>query len=203
MDKKQVTAVVLAGGASSRMGQNKALLKLGNKTMIERIIDPLREVFQEIIIITDQPSDYLFLKNVRMTGDVLLTAKKNSLLGIYSGLMTSSNPYIFTIACDMPFVNIPLIEYMIQQLTDEDIIIPYVEPHYEPLHGIYSRSCIPCIKEMLDKGNYKITTLLNSAIIKRIMKDEITQLDPLMRCFINVNNYEEYMEIQGSFHNGN
>ncbi len=103
MINKCVTAVVLAGGKSTRMGQNKALLKMGKKTMIERVIDPLQKIFENIIVVTDNPKEYAMLKNVKFVQDYFDTGEKNSLIGLYTGLIESKTDYVFVTACDMPF----------------------------------------------------------------------------------------------------
>lgn len=199
MNQKVVTAVILAGGASSRMGQNKALMELGGRPMIDRIIEPLRNSFREIIIVTDHPGQYGHLSNVKLVKDIVSGGKKNSLLGIYSGLKAASHPYIFIIACDMPFVNISLIENMIRGLRDEDIVIPYIEPHYEPLYALYHKNCIKAIQGMLAEDNYKITELLKLLRVSKILPKEIKRFDPHMKCFVNVNTYEQYIAVSREF----
>ncbi len=199
MNKIEMSVIILAGGASSRMGQNKALMKLGEKTMIERVVEPLSNLFQEIIIITDTPEDYEFLKEVKFARDAIIMDKKNSLLGIYSGLIVAKYSCVFAIACDMPNINIRLIQQMIDEYKEEDILIPFINPHYEPLHALYNKSCIPLMKKFLENNCYKIIDLLKQLDVKLIEKETILKFDPLMLCFNNVNTYEEYIQINKIF----
>jgi len=197
--KHPMTAVILAGGSSSRMGENKALLRLGDKRMIQRVLDPLRELFQEVIISTNVPWEYEFLNGVRFIPDLIKVEGKNSLVGIYSTLMTASFSNVFIVACDMPFMNKDLIEHMIMKKSEEDVLIPYIAPHYEPLHAIYNTQCISVIKSYIEDQDYKITRILKQLNVKLIEKDEIIKFDSLMKCFINVNTYEEYLDISKVF----
>lgn len=199
MVDKQVTAAVLAGGISLRMGQNKALLRLGKKTMIERVIEPLQRIFREVIVVTNTPELYPMLKNVRFQQDYITTSERNSLVGIYTALLKSTTPYVFVIACDMPFVNTSLITYMVEQLKDEDIVIPHINGFYEPLHTIYGKGCIRPIKRLLDNNIYKITdtiTVTGNVSVRRINHEEIIKYDKDMKCFLNVNTYDDYLKVK-------
>lgn len=195
----RVTAVVLAGGGSSRMGTNKALLKLGNKTMIERVVEPLKNIFNSIIIVTNDPEEYTILKGVRFVKDHVDIEEKNSLIGLYSGLRESETSHIFVMACDMPFVNLGLIKFMINSLRSEDVIVPFVGGHYQPLHAIYGKGCIPEFESLLEMGWYKIANVFKVVSMKEIMEDDIKKFDFNMLCFENINTYEEYLQIKDKF----
>lgn len=199
MDKKSISAVILAGGNSSRMGQNKALLKLGEKTMIERIIDRLSPIFEEIILVTNHSEQYPMLKDIKFVKDEMILEEKNSLVGIYSGLLASKNKYIFVVPCDMPFLNQELIKYMIGQLKEEDLLIPCIKGYYQPLHAIYGKGCIQPIKELLEKRQYKIITFFKNVDMKTIDEKIIMQFSKDMRCFLNVNTYDVYSSIEGNW----
>ncbi|WP_090550060.1 molybdenum cofactor guanylyltransferase [Natronincola ferrireducens] len=196
MKKKSISVVILAGGGSTRMGRNKALLQLGNKTMIEEIIDKVRPLFDEIIVVTNNPEEYPMLRDILFVKDTIKTAQKNSLVGIYTGLLTSQNPYTFIIPCDMPFINSELITYMIHQLEEEDILIPFVEGHYQPLHAIYGKKCLAPIKKLLDKEQYKIINFFPEVSVKTICDEEVTRFSKDMICFLNINTYENYLTIK-------
>jgi len=98
--------------------------------MIQRVLDPLIELFQEVIISTNVPWEYEFLNGVKLIPDLIKTKGKNSLVGIYSALMTANFSDVFIVACDMPFINRDLIEYMIMKKSEEDVLIPYRAPPY-------------------------------------------------------------------------
>lgn len=199
MDNNKVTAVVLAGGGSARMGTNKALLKLGNKTMIERVVDPLKNIFNDILVVTNNPEEYGMLRGVSFVRDCINIGGKNSLIGLYSGLKQSKTSHIFVIGCDMPFINTGLIRYMVDLLRDEDILVPYVEEYYQPLHAIYGKACITGFENLLEKKQYKISNIYDHVNIKTVTDDHIKKFDPHMLCFENINTYEEYLKARDNF----
>lgn len=221
MNSDRVTAAVLAGGGSTRMGQDKALLKLGNKTMIERVVIPLQGIFKNILVVTNEPEKYNMLKNVKFVGDCVKTKEKSSLIGLYSGLKQSETSHIFAIGCDMPFVNTEFIKYMVNLLKDEDIIVPFcsnglierttdlpknkdmaappAREYYQPLYAIYGKGCISEFEELLAKGCYRIASIFKNVNTKKITEEEIKRFDSYMLCFKNINTYEEYLQVMHFF----
>lgn len=196
MKAKDISAVVLAGGKSSRMGQNKALLKLGDKTMIESVIDNLRPLFNEIILVTNHPEEYTMLEDIRFIRDKMILEERNSLVGIYSALIEAHKKHVFVVPCDMPFLNQDLIRYMINESGEEDVLIPFIKEHYQPLHAIYGEGCIEPIEKMLKKRNYRIKDFFQEVYIKTIDEEVISRFSEDLRCFINVNTYDEYLSLQ-------
>ncbi len=221
MNSDRVTAAVLAGGGSTRMGQDKALLKLGNKTMIERVVIPLQGIFKNILVVTNEPEKYNMLKNVKFVGDCVKTKEKSSLIGLYSGLKQSETSHIFAIGCDMPFVNTGFIKYMVNLLKDEDVVVPFcsnglierttdlpknkdmaappAREYYQPLYAIYGKGCISEFEELLGKGCYRIASIFKNVNTKKITEEEIKRFDSYMLCFKNINTYEEYLQVMHFF----
>lgn len=199
MDKNKISAVVLAGGGSARMGTNKALLKLGKETMVERVVNPLKDIFDKILVVTNRPEDYGMLEGVKFVKDCINTGKKSSLIGLYSGLKQSETSHIFAIGCDMPFINKGLIKYMVDSLGDEDIVAPFINGYYQPLHAIYGKTCIGPMELSLKEESYKITAIFNRVNVKKLTEDQVRNLDPLMLSFENINTHGEYLQIKGKF----
>ncbi len=199
MGNKSITGVVLAGGSSSRMGQNKALLKLDSDTMIERVVDSLQSLFGETIVVTNNEEEYSMLNNVRFVRDFKNLEVKSSLVGLYSGLISANSDYIFVVACDMPLLNIPLIEFMKDKIKNQDILIPNIKGYYEPLHAFYSKSCLNSMKNQLDQKDYKILNFFSKLNVEIIDEASIRQFDPHLNSFLNINNYEEYMEFKNKY----
>lgn len=196
MPLKKVSAIVLAGGNSTRMGQNKALLKFGSKTLVELVVNKLRNLFAEIIIVTNYAESYPMLKSVRFEKDCINTPVKNSLVGIYTGLLKSTNEYAFVVACDMPFLNEDLIKYMLAKLDKQDICVPYLQEHYQPLHAVYNKTCLEPIKNLLEIGDYKIINFYGDVNVVRIYEDEIIKIDPDLKSFMNVNTIDLYENLK-------
>lgn len=180
------TAIILAGGESKRFGQPKALLRFGDKLIIEIIIEKLQEFFPEIIIVTDHPDPLRHLP-VILTGDILTDCNKSSLRGLHAGLKTSSGAYNFVIACDMPFVNLLLIKYMHSIIPECDAVIPRVGEYVQPLYAFYLKEYVGTIEKHLLAGKFKIIELYRNLKIRYIEKEEIQRIDPDQKAFFNIN----------------
>ena len=192
MINKKVSAIVLAGGNSTRMGQNKALLKIGEKTLIELVVETLHKIFDEIIVVTNNPEKYAMLKDVRFERDCIETPVKNSLVGLYTGLIQAKNDRGFVVACDMPFLNEELIKYLIESLGEEDLLIPFIEGHYQPLHAIYNKTCLDIMRNMIINGNYKIIDFYDDVDTIKVHEGIVRKYDPVLKSFMNINTKEVY-----------
>lgn len=141
-----VTCVILAGGKSSRMGQNKALMKLGSKTVIERMIDIVAPIFNEKIIITNTPGDFKFL-GLPVYEDVY--KYKGPLAGIHSGLLHSTSERDFVLSCDIPLMTAEMINYIVDFPTDKPVTICQAAGYLQPLAGVYSKKIFSALDEHL------------------------------------------------------
>lgn len=163
------TAIILAGGKSSRMGFDKQFLKINEKRLINIIINKLEEEFDEIIIVTNKPEAYNNF-NEKILADII--KGMGPLGGIHSGLKESSSEYAFIIACDMPNINIDYIKYMKKIIKDEpiDVCTTYYKNYIEPFHGFYSREIVKDIENYLIHDNrrsiYDLVIKLNTYYIK-------------------------------------
>lgn len=190
-----VCAVILAGGKSSRMGgTNKALLKIMGKSIIERQIEILDEIFSETIIITNSPDCYKFLGKPTFM-DII--PGKASLGGLHSGLMSANKPYCFFVACDMPFLNREIINLLLVNVDAHDIVIPKISGRFEPLHAIYSRKCIPFIENLISSDNLQIFGFFEHVDVCEIKGSELRKIDPLLNFTININTPEDLEKATG------
>ena len=165
-------------------GGNKALLPIGGRSIIERVSDVLREIFEHNILITNSPEDFGFL-GLPMFGDLVLG--HGSLGGLYTGLKTCGRDYGFLVACDMPFLNKDVISYMVDRTDDNDVIVPRISAGVEPLHGIYSRKCLPLIEELFAEEDLKTRDIFRKAKILEIREEELKLFDPGLFFLLNVN----------------
>ena len=188
-EQPSVTGVILSGGQSSRMGQNKSLMMLGERRLIDRVVDVLCEVFTDLMIVTNAPDVYADL-GLSMVGDVF--PHKGSLGGIYSAIHHVSTPYCFVVACDMPFLNAALMRYMMSQMTDYDVVMPDIEGNMQPLHAIYSKACLTPIQQRLVAGRLKIVGFLSDVRVRTVTTDEVQHFDPQLLAFQNLNTPEEF-----------
>ena len=184
-----MTAVILAGGKSSRMGSNKAFLKLNGKAFIERQIDLLREMFDEIFISANTPSEYEYL-NLPVFKD--LYPEKGPLCGIYTSLINSSSFNTFMLACDMPFVESELIKHLKGFTREYDVVVPKSERGLEPLHAFYSKNCIEPIKRELDSNNLRIISFFPHVKVKIVELESLTSPDSFKNSIKNLNTRDEY-----------
>ena len=144
--KKDITAIILAGGNSSRMGLNKSLLKINNSTFIDRTIKLLENIFDDIIIVSNFQDDYTN-SGIQIFKDVY--PGYGPLAGIHSGLLNSNSEKIFVVSNDLPFLNIELLEYILNVKTENPIVVPEEAGHTHYLCGIYSKSCIGAAENIL------------------------------------------------------
>jgi FdhD protein len=188
-----VTGVILAGGASSRMGSNKALLPHKGGRFIESIYRELSEIFPEVIVVTNNPEQYQFLP-CRMVPD--LFEGMGALAGIHAGLAQSSNPAVFTVACDMPHLDPSLIRHIVGRSAGFDLVLPRSAHGYEPLHALYRDSCLPAMESCLAKGERKILSILPDLRVRVIAAAEVAGFDPRFDSFSNINTPQEYYQLR-------
>jgi len=184
-------AIILAGGDSKRLGQPKALLDFNGKSLIAHMVEILQGSFDQITLVTDRPELYNHLP-VKIIGDLLKQELKSPLRGIHAGLSSSNLPYQFVIACDMPFLQPDLIDFMAKYAPDYDAVVPCIGSYYQPLHAYYSRRCIEIIEKQISEGHYKVTDFYSKLTIRYIDSAEIAKYDPEELSFININTWPDY-----------
>ncbi len=184
-------AIILAGGKSSRMGTNKALLKFHEKSNIERMKDELQQVFDDIILVTNNPESYQFLHLKSVTDQY---PGSGPLAGIHAGLEASDYEENFIVACDMPFVSAELAGNLVKALKHHDAVVPVSDGREHPLFAAYqkrvARDAVKCIED----GNLRIRHMLAKLDV-RYLEDSDLQLyggSNLERIFFNMNHPEEY-----------
>jgi molybdopterin-guanine dinucleotide biosynthesis protein A len=195
-----LTGVILAGGKGVRLGKNKALIKINGRYLIEWIIEPYREIFNEIIISTNAPSVYEFT-GIKTVKDII--PNKGPLVGIFSALRESLNNRIFVSACDMPFIKPALINYMERKSKGYDVVVPSIgEGMLEPLHALYKKSCLPAIEQAIKSNRARIVSFYSDVRVFEIGREEIIRLDPELRSFFNINTKEDLKEARKLFKPG-
>lgn len=184
--KKDMTGIILSGGKNSRMGVNKAFLEICGNRLIDKILDIYKNIFTEIIIVTNDPLSYTEFSDTIIVTDIY---KGNGPLGgIYTGLFYAKNDYAFISACDMPSLNKDFILYMTEQQTNKfDIIVPELPAGFQPLHAIYSRRCLPSIKKMIISDKLKIADCFKEMRLLKITAEKIKLFDEDGRLFLNIN----------------
>ena len=181
-----VTGIVLAGGKSRRMGQDKRFVRVGDATLLGSVLEALTTVFESVCMVIGQDSPEISTQ-VPVFRD--LVSDCGSLGGIYTGLKSCDTPYAFVAACDMPFLSPTVIRFLVGLKEEGDLIIPRTEFGVHPTHALYSRRCLPSIEQMVQTRRLKIQDLLTGSHIRvRVVEvSEIQDADPEGHTFFNVN----------------
>jgi molybdopterin-guanine dinucleotide biosynthesis protein A len=182
-----MTSIVLAGGKSLRLGRSKCLETINGKSLIERVTERLKSVSRQILIVTSREQ-----LDLPVTGEaevvVDLYPDKGPLMGIYIGLLDAESSHSLVVACDMPFLNIELLRYMVELSPSFDAVVPRLgEGKVEPLHAVYSRSCLGSMKTLLEHNQLEVTRLLNKVRVRYVEQAECQRFDPKLLSFFNIN----------------
>ena len=180
------TGVILSGGLATRFdGTEKALLKVGGVRILDRIYDIYKELFEEIILVTNNPQNFL-------EWDLLIVSDiypiRSSLTGIHAGLFYMSNPYAFISACDAPFLKKEVVETVIGKIDNKiDIVMPETSAGFEPLCAAYSKRCLESAQNHLEQEKLKVTKAFRKSRTKTISEKVLCKIDPDLRSFFNIN----------------
>ncbi len=198
----QTSGIILAGGSSSRMGTNKALLPLpGNQavTFIEYLVSLLKEFCSETVIVArdqDHAREYV-APDVRVTFDE--TPGIGPLMGLYSGLSVIHTTHALVVAVDLPCVQPALLSFLFSHTLPADtLLVPLVHNVPQVLLALYPRSILPLIKEQLLRGRRDVRCLLQVAPVQFVEESQLLQIDPQLRSFLNINTPEELQRVMQS-----
>ncbi len=190
---KHVTGIILAGGSSIRFGQNKAFIDIDGIRLIDRIAEKMKNIFEQVILVSNEKERYEYI-GIPVIEDLIKGL--GPIGGIYTGLMSISNQAGFFIACDMPFVNKQLIRYMVDVQDNHAAVVPMVADNAEPLHAIYSKSCLGTIKKLIDSNAYQIRLSYEKMPVRYIKEDEIKKFCVPSKAFSNINTPDALRKIQ-------
>jgi molybdenum cofactor guanylyltransferase len=182
----KVTGILLAGGKSRRMGEDKRHLVVGEQTLLERGLRVLQSIFCEVLVVIVQDSPPLSI-DARVVRD--LVPDCGSLGGLYTGLTQATTPYIFVVACDMPFLNQTVIAQFTNRRATADIVIAKLDDRLHPMHALYSKRCLPALEQMIRARQLKIQEIVSqsSLRVRYITEADLLTIDPSGHSFYNVN----------------
>lgn len=178
MKPDSITIIILAGGKSSRMGQDKGLLKINDKTMIEHVIAAVKSISNNILVITAN-QEYRKFK-YPIYSDIILD--KGPLGGIYTGLQKSKTEKNLFLSCDVPYVETKMLAYLIENSNNNEITVGTANDKLQPLLGLYSKTCLPTIEQQLNENKLKISDLFEKVKTKLLPLDEFDSKN-----FLNLN----------------
>jgi molybdenum cofactor guanylyltransferase len=181
-----VTGVLLAGGKSQRMGQDKRFLAIGEETLFTRSLAVLRSVFPRVLVVIAQDSPPL-----ESDAPVLrdLIPHCGSLGGLYTGLKQAETEWVFAVACDMPFLGAATIRHFIELRREADVVMAKLQHGFQPMHALYHRNCLPIMESLIQAQEFKIQRLADHPAlrVRLVTPEELGLLDPEGRSFFNVN----------------
>lgn len=200
-----LTVCIQAGGQSTRMGADKALKPFLGRPLIRRVIGRLAPIADEIIVTTNRPEEYSFLRDsevyglraLRLVSD--LKPGRGALGGLYTAIASATHPLVAVVACDMPFASAKLIETATSLMVKEeaDVVIAKSEEGYEPLHALYRRAtCLSAIESAIEADQWKVIAWFPQVKVRVLTVEEIKSLDPDGLAFWNVNTPEEFAKAE-------
>jgi molybdopterin-guanine dinucleotide biosynthesis protein A len=197
-DRAPLGAAVLAGGQSRRMGTDKALLPLvaGGQPMLRVVLERLSAVADDTIVVADEQARYAAF-GARVVPD--LNRQVGTLGGIQAAIAWSAHEHCLVVACDMPFLSLPLLRRMANEPRDYDVLVPLIPGEsrqrddglvFQTLHAIYSKRCLPFIEKQIAEGKKQVVGFFNDVRVRTLDVAEISRWDPDLRSFFNVNTPE-------------
>lgn len=182
-----VTGVILAGGKSRRMGEDKRFVTVGTATLLDRCRMVMMDCFEEVLIITAQDSGPLDGRGCRVCQDLIPDC--GSLGGLYTGLRYASFDRIFVVACDMPFLDPRMIKFFVRHDPSADIVMGQLPVGLQPMHGVYAKTTLPVFERRARGRQLRIQDLVSDPLLKIIVVGwrEWADIDPTSRSFKNVN----------------
>jgi len=190
------SVVIQAGGESRRMGQDKALLPFLGEPLIERVINRVGPLADELLITTNNPKDYKIF-NVPLFQDILPGI--GALGGLYTALSVCRYHFVIVVACDMPFVNADILEMSFDKLqaNNADVVIPKTANGFEPFHAVYRReTCLPAIKSAIQNGEKRLISWFSKVNILSIHESQLLIHDPRHIAFMNLNTRQDFVNAE-------
>ncbi|MFQ5409716.1 MAG: molybdenum cofactor guanylyltransferase [Anaerolineales bacterium] len=196
-----LTVVIQAGGRSTRMGRDKGLVPFLGAPLMQTILDQVVGLGRETIIISNRPADYRRF-GLPVYPDVFQDV--GALGGLHAAIFHAREPYCLVLACDMPFINRPLLDHLLALAADFDAVIPRLQPpegrrgkvFAEPFRAVYNKTCLAPIAQAIETGERRVISFFNAVNIRFVEREEIEHFDPDARSFFNVNTPDELAEAE-------
>ena len=187
-----VSGIILAGGRSRRLGRDKAVEPFEGQPLIRRVIDRIGPLTDEIVVsVADGARAKALPLDPEHRVAVDVYTDSGSLGGIFAGLAAARGGWGLVVACDMPFLNRALFEYMLGLREDWDAVVPMPGDYPEPTHALYSKRCLPYIEAKLQAKELKISGFFDNVRVRLLSEEEVRRFDPELRSFFNVNSPED------------
>ena len=182
-----VSAAIMAGGKSKRMGQDKAWIELDGEPLIRRVANVLAQVADEVIVVANDPK-YATL-GLRVVPDRFPDG--GALGGIATGVSAATHDRVLVAACDMPFLSAEVWRVLLDHRYEADVVIPKIGGEFETLHALYTKACVASMERSLAAGKLRVISFFDEVRVQAIEERELRIADPTLRSFTNVNTPEE------------
>jgi molybdopterin-guanine dinucleotide biosynthesis protein A len=179
-----VSVAIQAGGRSERLGRDKALVELAGRPLISHVLERAAPLGDEVLVTTNSPDDFAFL-GLRLVADEQPGA--GVLAGLQTALRAARHEVVLVLACDLPFVCVPLLEHMLRLALQADAVIPRWRGQFEPLHAVYRRTCLPAVNLALAEGRQRMISFLPAIRSTVVEEDQVAAFDPQGLTFFNIN----------------
>jgi molybdopterin-guanine dinucleotide biosynthesis protein A len=186
------TAIILAGGDSKRMGRDKASLLLDGKSLLQRVIESVQPLFAQTLLSVRQPRADLSLPQICDT-----QLGGGPVVGLVSVLERVETPWVFVVACDMPFVAPALIRHLANCRATHQAVVPIVQGYGQPLAAFYAHSALPLLQASLASGEKSLTRALKLLDVCYVAADELVQFDPQLRSFFDLDTPQDAALAEG------
>jgi molybdopterin-guanine dinucleotide biosynthesis protein A len=189
-----LTSIVLAGGMGTRLGGvKKALIDVGGRPVVERVLEALQALGGEVVLVDND--DSLAYLGRRIVPDV--ETRAGPLTALYSGLDAATTQLCLVVACDMPFLHADLLRWLVEQASDVDVVMPVIEGRMDPTHAVYRREpCRDAVAQALARGEKRMTAYLEHVRVHEVGEAELRARDPGLRSFSNINTPEDLAQAQ-------
>jgi molybdopterin-guanine dinucleotide biosynthesis protein A len=171
------------------MGTPKALLPFGDQPLIVHLVNRLRKVFDDIVIVA-APNQQLPSVHATLVRDDV--EYQGPVGGLLYGLRAANHDVAFASSCDAPFLNLDLVTYFLSIAHDHDVVVARWEGRLQPLHADYKRSVLPTLRDQLARGELRPVSLFDRVRTLIVSEDEIRRIDPDGSSFLNMNTPEDY-----------
>ena len=179
-----VSVAIQAGGRSGRMGRDKALVPLAGRPLITHVLERAAPLGDEVLVTTNSPDDYAFL-GLRLVPDE--RPGDGALAGLQTALRAARHEVVLVLACDLPFLCVPLLQHMLGLAAQAEAVLPRWRGELEPLHAIYRRTCLPAVDLALAEGRQRMISFLPAIRSTILEEDQVATFDPQGLTFFNIN----------------
>jgi molybdenum cofactor guanylyltransferase len=191
------TGIILAGGPNRRMnGASKALLRFGEETLLQRQVKEMKSVCEEVIVVSNDPKPLLRIldRDVRIITDFY--ASKGPLVGMHAGFTLASNPHVWAVGCDMPFISARAAEVLREKVTQGcHAAVPMINGGVYPLHAVYNRACVEQVIKLIERGETSASSLLKEVYWGEVTDSAFINRGIDLKFIKNINTSTDYQDL--------